>query len=51
MSNEDVLEALATVDEVWGEHVATHYEGCWVRHAQCLALHIRSLIEDAPTNS
>lgn len=42
----DVLEALDTVDGVWADQVGTHYPGCWTRHVQCLALHVRSLIED-----
>lgn len=42
----DVLEALSEVDDAWGEHVATHYEGCHVWHVQCFAAHLRSLIED-----
>lgn len=47
----DVLEALEAVDEAWAGQISTHYPGahyedCWLRHAQCLSLHVRSLIED-----
>lgn len=30
----DVLEALSEVDDAWGEHVATHYEGYLAHAAQ-----------------
>lgn len=44
------LQALQIVDKVIAEHrtiVSTHYEGCWQRHAACLAVLIRDTLERA----
>lgn len=44
------LRALQIVDKVIAEHrtiISTHYEGCWKRHAACLAVLVRDTLERA----
>lgn len=44
------LQALQVVDEVIGLHrsiISTHYEGCYVKHAACLAALIRDILEES----
>lgn len=45
------LQALLVVDQVISEHrtiITTHSETCWKRHAACLAVLIRDILEGSP---
>lgn len=47
-STRATLDALQVVDTVIENHrtvVSTHYESCWQRHAACLAVLIRDILE------
>ena len=37
----NINDILDQVDETWAGHISTHYDGCWTRHAGCLAATIR----------
>lgn len=38
--------AVDHVYEVHGERISTHYEGCWVYHAGCLAAMLKGIIDE-----
>lgn len=42
------LQALEVCDQVIEQHrtiISTHYEGCYARHAACLAVLLRDILE------
>lgn len=30
----------------WGDHISTHYEGCWKRHVACFAYRVHELAKE-----
>lgn len=40
---EAILEIADEVLDEWKGKISTHYDGCWVRHAECLAFYVKMI--------
>lgn len=49
MADPIIRELANQVLEVWGDHISTHYEGCWKRHVACFAAVIVGHLDEEET--
>jgi hypothetical protein len=42
-----ITEVCDDVLDAWAGHISTHHVGCWKRHVACLALRVKTLMEEA----
>lgn len=47
----EVREILAEVIATHADQIGTHYEGCYRRHAGCLAVLLRDMLEQKPATT
>ena len=41
--NERQAAVIAEVQELWADHIGTHYETCYLRHVACFAVLLNDL--------